>query len=605
MLGIVLHRHIERRFLPVGDGDRARDRRAVGLHPARHQPLRRVERDRVDAGEELRALAGDAPQHRVDQAGVTRRAPVGLHQTHREVDGGVVGDVEPQDLRRPDEQHGFDPRRVGRKLEPVAEEMAQRPEPAQHHRHQGPHQRAIALRKCCEVGVRRAIVERAVTAQHAVEDVDGDLPRREAGRVALGCGRALIRHQQHPCSSSFANMRAREPRADNPMLATCGMSPRRSPQLGDACFAYRKRRGTLVAIAGALELGIHHANWPEAGARRGDPGLDGTRRARAIGAGRFLQGQRYQADRQRNGGWRLRRLRARSRQASWRAHSRKSHHHPAEHAGCRRHRGRKSHVQRCAAGRHHHLSAATVAFEPFYANRQAQFDAAKFSWLGTPTTEVAMYIVWHASKIKTLADAQTQEMMAGGAGAASTPAFYGRVFNQLLNMKARLITGYPGQNEILLALENGEVEAMASPFWSSIKTMRPDWYPQSKIRALFQYGLEPHPELAGVPFALDLLHNDADKALLIAASAPLGLGRPFMAPPGIPADRLAALRAGMMATFNDPQFRADCEKQRLECSNPKTGEEIEALIKQAYATPEAIRKRLIDIYQVGLSAEKK
>src|SRR5262249_7841013 len=103
----------------------------------------------------------------------------------------------------------------------------------------------------------------------------------------------------------------------------------------------------------------------------------------------------------------------------------------------------------------------TVAFEPFYANRQAQFDAAKFSWLGTPTTEVPMYIVWHASKIKTLADAQTQEMMAGGAGTASTPAFYGRVFNQLLNMKARLITGYPGQNEILLALENGEVEAMA------------------------------------------------------------------------------------------------------------------------------------------------
>jgi tripartite-type tricarboxylate transporter receptor subunit TctC len=247
----------------------------------------------------------------------------------------------------------------------------------------------------------------------------------------------------------------------------------------------------------------------------------------------------------------------------------------------------------------------TVAFEPFYANRQAQFDAAKFSWLGTPTTEVAMYIVWHASKIKTLSDAQTQEMMTGGAGAASTPAFYGRVFNQLFNMKARLITGYPGQNEILLALENGEVEAMASPFWSSIKTARPDWYPQSKIRVLFQYGSEPHPELEGVPFALDLLQNDTDKALLIAASAPLGLGRPFMAPPDIPADRLAALRAAMMATFNDPQFRADCEKQRLECSNPKSGEEIEALIKQAYATPEAIRKRLIDIYQVGLSAEKK
>ena len=157
-----------------------------------------AQRDRVDAGEELRALAGDAPQHRVDQAGVTRRAPVGLHQTHREVDGGVVGDVEPQDLRRPDEQHGFDPRRVGGKLEPVAEEMAQRPEPAQHHRHQRAHQRAVAMRKRCKIRLCGPIVElfveRAVTAQHAVEDVDGDPPRGEAGRVNGGIGTGHARH---------------------------------------------------------------------------------------------------------------------------------------------------------------------------------------------------------------------------------------------------------------------------------------------------------------------------------------------------------------------------------------------------------------------------
>jgi tripartite-type tricarboxylate transporter receptor subunit TctC len=247
----------------------------------------------------------------------------------------------------------------------------------------------------------------------------------------------------------------------------------------------------------------------------------------------------------------------------------------------------------------------TVPFEPFYGNKQALFDAAKFSWLGTPTTEVAVYMVWHTSRIKTLQDAQTQEMMTGGAGAASTPALFGRVFNEIFNMKARLITGYPGQNEILLAMENGEVEAMASPFWSSIKTSRPTWYPEAKIRLLFQYGAEPHPELKGVPFALDLLQAEADKTLLIAASAPLGLGRPFVAPPGISAEQLAVLRTAMMATFDGPQFRADCEKQRLECSSPRSGEQIEALIGQAYATPEHVRKRLIDIYQVGSGADRK
>jgi tripartite-type tricarboxylate transporter receptor subunit TctC len=243
----------------------------------------------------------------------------------------------------------------------------------------------------------------------------------------------------------------------------------------------------------------------------------------------------------------------------------------------------------------------TVPLEPFFENKQAQFDAAKFGWLGTPTTETALYMLWHGSKIKTLADAQRQEFVAGAAGAASTPAFYGRVFNQIFNFKARFISGYPGQNEILLALENGEVEAMASPFWSSLKTARPGWYTDGKIRFLFQYGSEPHPDLKDVPLALDLLQNAADKTLLTAAAVPLGLGRPFGAPPGIPPERLAALRGAMMATFKDPAFLADCERQRLECMNAKTGAEIDALINRAYAAPADVRKRLIDIYQVGVS----
>src|ERR1700692_4589047 len=143
----------------------------------------------------------------------------------------------------------------------------------------------------------------------------------------------------------------------------------------------------------------------------------------------------------------------------------------------------------------------TVPFEPFFNNKQAQFDATRLNWLGTPTSEVAMYLVWHASKIQTLQDARTKEMIAGGAGAASTPVFYGRIFHTILGLKARFVNGYPGQNEILLAMESGEVEAMTSPFWSSIRTARPDWIPRHLVRILFQYGQRPHPDLAGVPFA--------------------------------------------------------------------------------------------------------
>jgi len=246
----------------------------------------------------------------------------------------------------------------------------------------------------------------------------------------------------------------------------------------------------------------------------------------------------------------------------------------------------------------------TVPFELFFGNRQAQFDPLKMNWLGTPTTEVALYIVWHASKIRNLQDAQNLPFIAGGAGSASTPVFYGRVFNDILGMKARFIAGYPGQNEILLAMENGEVEAMPSPFWSSLKTARPRWIPDHLVRVLFQYGAKPHPELAGVPFAADLLKNDSDRLLLAAAAAPLGLGRPFAAPPGIPADRLAALRSAMMATFADLAFLADCQRQRLECSDAKSGEALAGELAHAYAIPAEIKKRLTDIYQLGQGAAK-
>ena len=242
----------------------------------------------------------------------------------------------------------------------------------------------------------------------------------------------------------------------------------------------------------------------------------------------------------------------------------------------------------------------TVPLEPFFENKQAQFDAAKFGWLGTPTTEVALYMFWHTSKIRTVKDAQTHDYVAGAAGAASTPAFYGRVFNQLLNFKARFIVGYPGQNEILHAMESGEVEAMASPFWSSLKASRPTWYKEGKIRFLFQYGGSgPHPELKDVPLGVELLKTEADKTLLIVAGAPLGLGRPFGVPPGIPADRLAALRAALLATFKDQAFIADCNKQRLECADPKSGEELSALVSRAYSAPPDVRKRLIGMYQVA------
>ena len=235
----------------------------------------------------------------------------------------------------------------------------------------------------------------------------------------------------------------------------------------------------------------------------------------------------------------------------------------------------------------------TVPFEPLFENAAARFDPMKMPWLGTPTTEVGLYIAFHTSKVTALREAQTQQLIAGTTGTGSTPAFYGRLFNQILGMKTRLVGGYSDQLKLLLAMEQGEVNAMTSPFWSSLKIQRPTWLPQKTISILFQYGAAPHPDLKEVPFASDIVKDEGDKLLLSAASAPLGFGRPYVAPPGLPPERLAALRTAFAATFKDPAFRADCNKQGVECDDSRTGEQMDAQIREAYAIPPEIKQRLI------------
>jgi tripartite-type tricarboxylate transporter receptor subunit TctC len=242
------------------------------------------------------------------------------------------------------------------------------------------------------------------------------------------------------------------------------------------------------------------------------------------------------------------------------------------------------------------LVANTVPFEPLLDNKAAKFDPAKFGWLGTPTTEIALYITYHTSTVRTLADTQKIPVTTGSLGPASTQAFYARVFNELLNMKVKIVNGYPTQNDIFLAMERGEVDANSAPFWSSMKAVRPDWYPKKLANFLFQYGPRPHPELPDVLFAPSLMTNEADKQLLNTALAPLALGRPFVAPPDVPSERLAILKKAFMEAMRDPEFLSDCAKQHLECDDARDGSELAAQINQAYSTPSDIRNRLVSIY---------
>jgi tripartite-type tricarboxylate transporter receptor subunit TctC len=235
-------------------------------------------------------------------------------------------------------------------------------------------------------------------------------------------------------------------------------------------------------------------------------------------------------------------------------------------------------------------------FAPLYGHAQAQFDPVKFNWLGSPTKEISVFLLWHTVPVNTIAEAKGRELILGAAGSATGGAFYARILSAAFGLKIKTVAGYKGLAESLLAMERGENEGYASTFWSTLQSTRSEWIRDKKIKIILRYSGEATAGLEGVPLAEDLAENEEDRQLLQIAAAPFTLGRPMAAPPGTPADRVAILKTAVYETVRDPDYRADCARQKLECDSPSTGDEIAALIRKTYAAPEAVRKRIVAIY---------
>lgn len=233
-----------------------------------------------------------------------------------------------------------------------------------------------------------------------------------------------------------------------------------------------------------------------------------------------------------------------------------------------------------------------VPFEPLFGTKDARYDPERLNWLGSPSVETGIVTVWHSVPVKSLEDARRHEITIPANGANSTPSFYARLLNETLGTRMRIILGYPGQNEMYTAMERGEVDANSSVFYSSLVATRPAWLRDKQVTLLVQYGLEKHPGLGEVPFAPELVTTADDRALMYAAFAPLAVGRPYAMPPGVPADRVTAMQNAFLATFHDPEFIADAERQKLDVSTPRSGEQLLKVIRQAYSTPQHIVARL-------------
>jgi tripartite-type tricarboxylate transporter receptor subunit TctC len=231
-----------------------------------------------------------------------------------------------------------------------------------------------------------------------------------------------------------------------------------------------------------------------------------------------------------------------------------------------------------------------TGFDPLFGNRSAQFEATRFNWLGSTNNEVSVCVAWHTAGIKKIEELYGKELTVGGTGASADTDQFPRVTNGVLGTKFKVITGYPGGNDIGLAMERGEVMGRCGWSYSSVKTTHPDWLRDKKVNLLVQLALNKHPELPDVPLIVDLAKNDEQKQILKIIFARQVMGRPFLAPPNVPQDRVAALRKAFMDTMNDKDFIAEAEKAQLEIT-PVSGDELQKLVQDLYATPPQIAQK--------------
>ena len=231
----------------------------------------------------------------------------------------------------------------------------------------------------------------------------------------------------------------------------------------------------------------------------------------------------------------------------------------------------------------------TVFMLPLFGDPAAKFDPREFTWLGSLDKQTGTCVVWHTSSVKTLEDAQQREVLVGATGTNSTPAIFSNVLNTLLHTKLKIINGY-ATNELRFALERGETEGICGLAWQTYKAVSPAWVSEGSIRPIAQLGLTVNKDLPDVPMAIDMLKNESDRKVFELTVLPQEFGRPFMAPPDIPADRAAAMRKAFAETLRDPEFLADAAKIRLSL-DPMSGDDIRALLDRAYAEPKDVIER--------------
>lgn len=236
------------------------------------------------------------------------------------------------------------------------------------------------------------------------------------------------------------------------------------------------------------------------------------------------------------------------------------------------------------------IIARDAPMGPLTGQKGPRFDPLKISWIGTPTKETNVCIAYNTAKVKKVDDIYTTELIVGDTGVGTGTHAYPKALSAILGMKFRLIAGFPSSSDVFLAMERGEVDGICESL-DSVHGKKPDWIPKKTINIIFQGGAVPNPEIKDVPFIVDLAKTDEQRAAIKFLYAGQAIGRPFVAPPDLPPARLKMLRDAFNATMKDPEFLSETKRLSLEL-DPETGEQLEATIRQIYATPREIVEKI-------------
>ena len=229
-----------------------------------------------------------------------------------------------------------------------------------------------------------------------------------------------------------------------------------------------------------------------------------------------------------------------------------------------------------------------IPFEPLLGGKNIQFDALKMDYIGSPSTDTSVCAARKGAAVKTIQDLFTKELIVGATGSGADSAAYPQILSRLLGMKFKIITGYPGQTEIGIAMERNELQGICGVSYDELE--RQPLAREGKLNILFQAALIGDPRLKGIPLVIDFAKSGIRKQALALFLTRASIGRPIVAPPGLPAGRLEALRKAFAESLADPGFIEMAKKEKLRI-HLTTGEEIATIIAAAYKTPKDVIRR--------------